>query len=83
MSDTTPITIENLIDEMHNIQARTARLPGKVRFTTTEAALLPKASTPIDGTISAFWGVPVELADPLLIAVAGRTSDWTGQDRDG
>ncbi len=73
-------TLEALYAAIREIQGSTYRRPKAVRLTATEVVLLRKAGkagpgypleTPTDSVLR-FWAVPIEVADPLLIAIAWR-----------
>ena len=74
------LTLEDLYAAIREIQASTYRRPKAIRLTATEVVLLRKAGkggpgypleTPADSALR-FFSVPIEVADPLLIAIAGR-----------
>lgn len=76
-----PFSVEDLYAAIAEIQASSYRRPKAVRLTATEVALLRRDTlagapgypigTPADSALR-FWAVPIEVADPLLIEIAGR-----------
>ncbi len=67
-----PVTIETIYEAIRKVQETARPLPKLVRLTEIEWRTMARPTQLRDVYPSAFFGIPVELADPLLIDVAGR-----------